>query len=78
MRLGAGREQKGDTIDPAVGIMLHATLGDRIEQGEPLFTIHARNVAAAELARNDALAAYRVSPGPVAVPPLIRELITEV
>jgi thymidine phosphorylase len=77
MHLGAGRVRKGDTIDPAVGIVLHATLGDRIAQGEPLFTIYARNVAAAGLARNDALAAYRVSPGPVAVPPLIKATITE-
>ena len=42
MRLGAGRASKADTIDPAVGIVLHAKRGDHVEAGAPLFTVHAR------------------------------------
>ena len=34
--LGAGRERKGDPIDPAVGLVLHAKVGHACEQGEPL------------------------------------------
>lgn len=30
MKMGAGREKKGDRIDPAVGIILHAKTGDKV------------------------------------------------
>lgn len=40
MQLGAGRATKEDNIDLSVGIMLHKKVGDRVEQGEPLLTIH--------------------------------------
>jgi pyrimidine-nucleoside phosphorylase len=41
--LGAGRAQKGDPIDYAVGILLHAKVADRVEAGQLLFTIHAND-----------------------------------
>lgn len=40
MQLGAGRATKEDNIDVSVGLMLHKKVGDRIEQGESLLTIH--------------------------------------
>jgi pyrimidine-nucleoside phosphorylase len=43
VQLGAGREKKGDPIDPAVGIMVYAKIGDAIEAGQTLFEIHANN-----------------------------------
>jgi pyrimidine-nucleoside phosphorylase len=43
VQLGAGREKKGDPIDPAVGIMVCAKIGDAIEAGQTLFEIHANN-----------------------------------
>lgn len=45
MMLGAGRENKGDPIDHAVGIEVHKKVGDRIEIGDLLFTIHANDEA---------------------------------
>ncbi len=41
--LGAGREKKGDPIDHAVGIEIHHKVGEYVEQGSPLFTIHAND-----------------------------------
>jgi len=41
MQLGAGRATKDDIIDPAVGIVLHKKIGDKVSEGESLLTIHA-------------------------------------
>ncbi len=41
--LGAGREKKGAPIDHAVGIEIHHKVGEFVEQGSPLFTIHAND-----------------------------------
>lgn len=43
--LGAGRSKKGEAIDPAVGLMILVKVGDRVEAGQPLIEIHARNEA---------------------------------
>ncbi len=68
--LGAGRAQKGDPIDHAVGFIIHHKVGDKIEVGAPLFTIHANNAALLERAREEVLAAHRFSDEPVAPLPL--------
>jgi pyrimidine-nucleoside phosphorylase len=38
--LGGGREKKEDSVDPAVGIVMHKKIGDGVRAGEPLCTIH--------------------------------------
>ena len=38
--LGGGREKKEDAIDHAVGLEFHKRIGDRVEKGEALATIH--------------------------------------
>ncbi len=40
VRLGAGRERKGDPIDHRTGIVLQAKVGDRVERGAPYAQIH--------------------------------------
>src|SRR5207302_5983867 len=40
VRLGAGREKKGDPIDHRIGIVLHAKVGDRVERGQPYADVH--------------------------------------
>ena len=40
MVLGAGRQHMQDRIDPAVGLMLHKKVGDRVAAGEPVATLH--------------------------------------
>lgn len=41
--IGAGREKKGDPIDHGVGMLVHCKVGDRIEQGQKLFTVYAKS-----------------------------------
>jgi len=73
--LGAGRERKEDAIDPAVGIVLHAKIGDRVAAGQPLLTIHARSDSSACDAADRLLAAYTFRDRPVAPPPLVYEVL---
>jgi pyrimidine-nucleoside phosphorylase len=40
VRLGAGREKKGEPIDHRTGIVLHVKVGDRVERGEPFADVH--------------------------------------
>jgi len=69
--LGAGRLRKGDRIDPAVGIVVRPKIGDRLEAGEPIGEVHARDADAAAEAARRVLAAIDVTDGPVEPPPLV-------
>ena len=75
MLLGGGRAKKGDTIDHAVGVVLHAKIGDQVQKGEPLLTIHANDEGKLSGARQRLLAAYDWSDEPVEPPPLIHEVV---
>ena len=66
--LGAGRAKKSDTVDHAVGFVIHKKVGDQIQKGEPLFTIHANDEARLAEAREAVLAAHSFSD--TVVPPL--------
>jgi thymidine phosphorylase len=41
--LGAGRIRLGDSVDHAVGVILEAQVGDRLEEGEPWMVLYHRN-----------------------------------
>jgi pyrimidine-nucleoside phosphorylase len=75
MLLGGGRAKKGDLIDHAVGVVLQAKIGDRVEKGQPLLTIHANDGAKLSGARQRLLTAYTWSDEPVHPPRLIHEII---
>ncbi len=42
-RLGAGRENAGEPVDPHAGIEFHARRGARVEVGQPFATLYATN-----------------------------------
>ena len=71
--LGAGRAQKGDPVDHAVGFVIHHKVGDKLEKGQPLFTVHANNEKLLEEARQSILAAHGWNGAPVPPLPLFYE-----
>lgn len=75
VRLGAGRERKGDAIDPAVGLVVRAKPGNQVARGVPLCDIHARSVADIAAVRDELHSAYRFTPAPVVVPPLLKGVV---
>jgi pyrimidine-nucleoside phosphorylase len=75
VHLGAGRRTKDDEIDHAVGVVVHAKRGDRVEAGQPLATIHARDEGAAGRAAAEVLAAYELQDGEVPERPVLLEVV---
>ena len=74
--LGGGRERKEDSVDPAVGIVLHKKVADRVSAGEPLATIHYNAEAQAARARQLIEASCVVTDAaPSAKRPLIHKVI---
>ncbi|MFW6184701.1 MAG: pyrimidine-nucleoside phosphorylase, partial [Chloroflexota bacterium] len=65
VHLGAGRQKKGEPIDHAVGFIMPVKVGDRVQKGQPLATIHARDEDALQQARQEILAALEWSEQPV-------------
>ena len=74
--LGGGRERKEDSVDPAVGIVLHKKVGDAVSMGEPLATIHYNSETRANQAMRLLEESYRITDSPVSEKrPLIHRVI---
>jgi pyrimidine-nucleoside phosphorylase len=69
--LGAGRLNKGDPIDHAVGIDFFPKVGDGLESGQPLARVHARDEEAAVACEDRIRRAIVLSSEPVEPPPLL-------
>ncbi|PKR78908.1 pyrimidine-nucleoside phosphorylase [Halalkalibacillus sediminis] len=76
MLLGAGRQTKDSVIDLSVGLVLHKKIGDRVEEGEPLLTIHSNDVSLEEV-KKKLYENIVISSNKVKAPDLIRTLISE-
>jgi thymidine phosphorylase len=75
VELGAGRLKKGDAIDHAVGIALEAKVGDQLQAGDLLLTIHANDESRFAAAQDRLLAAYTWTESAVDLPPLVYRVI---
>jgi pyrimidine-nucleoside phosphorylase len=75
--LGGGRARKDEPIDPSVGVVLapEGKVGGRVEVGQPLLWVHARDKSAAQAALARLTDAYLFSDAPVTAPPLIHQVI---
>lgn len=76
MLLGAGRATKESEIDLAVGIILNKKVGDRVEKGESLATIHANSEDIQDVV-NKLHKNIQIEAAQKDAPPLIYEVITE-
>lgn len=56
--LGAGREKKGDPIDPSAGIVLKKKTGDYVKKGEPLAVFYTDDEGKNEGAKQEFLDAF--------------------
>ena len=76
LHLGAGRRTKDDSIDHAVGIVLHRKRGDCVAEGEALAEIHAASDTAADEVAPELLAAYTIADDPPPERPVILDVLT--
>ncbi|MFB3776739.1 MAG: thymidine phosphorylase [Bryobacteraceae bacterium] len=72
--IGAGRQTKDDTIDPAVGVILEIKVGERVDAGSVLGRLYYTNADHLDEAAEVMEDAFRISSNP----PEERELILEV
>ena len=74
--LGAGRTKKGESIDHAVGVVLHAKISDQVNEGDALATLYVNKTDNLESAKQQIEGAFQFSTDPVGKPTLIHETIT--
>lgn len=69
--LGGGRRRSEDKIDYQVGLTELVELGQRVDAGQPLAVVHARDRQAAQSAASEIQAAYSFAAGGLPVPPSV-------
>jgi pyrimidine-nucleoside phosphorylase len=62
--LGGGRERKEDAVDPAVGIVMHKKVGDRVQTGETLATVHYNDESRVSRAQQLLAESFTISDAP--------------
>jgi len=72
---GAGRRRKEDAVAHGAGFIFHANVGDAVEKGQPLLTIHSDRPDTLPAVRERLLAAIRIGQRPVARPKMILHLV---
>jgi pyrimidine-nucleoside phosphorylase len=74
--LGGGRSKKEDSVDPSVGIVVHRKLGEVVNQGESLCTIHYNSETQAAEAASLLQKCFTIGEqAPAAKTPLIHRVI---
>ncbi len=73
--LGAGRATKEDSIDPAVGLVMHKRVGDSIQQGEAICTLYVNDETNLTDASETMLEAVKIGTKPDHVSPMVYGVI---
>jgi pyrimidine-nucleoside phosphorylase len=76
--IGGGRVRIDDTIDPTVGFIAQARIGDALDEGAAIGIVYCRDRSSAEEAGKRIQAAYEIGEqSPREIPQLFREVINE-
>ncbi|MGH9874178.1 MAG: thymidine phosphorylase [Pyrinomonadaceae bacterium] len=76
--IGGGRVRIDDTIDPTVGFIAQARIGDNVAAGATIGTVYCRDHFRAEEAARRIQAAYEIGDqSPAEIPQLLKEVINE-
>jgi pyrimidine-nucleoside phosphorylase len=73
--LGGGRERKEDSVDHAVGVVLHKKVGDEVGMQEPICTLHYNDESRANRAEHLIRQSYRIENGAAKARPLVQGVI---
>ena len=73
--LGGGREKKEDAIDHGVGLEFHKRIGDRVQAGEKLVTIHYNSQTKLAEAVEMIASSFEIGEAAPAPRPLIRRIL---
>jgi thymidine phosphorylase len=71
--IGGGRRSKEDSIDPSVGLVVHARIGDAVREGDPLVELHLARKDGSVEAR--ARGAFRLAAIEVTAPTLVMDRV---
>ena len=72
---GAGRRKKEDAIAYGSGFIFHANVGDRVEKGQKLVTVHSDRPEQTTAVLERLAQAIQIGPRPVAKPKMILHLV---
>ncbi|MCU1378389.1 MAG: thymidine phosphorylase [Acidimicrobiales bacterium] len=75
-RLGAGRARKEDPVSPSAGVVWHATVGERVEEGQPFLELRTDDPSRVPAALEALDGAWRIGPEPVERGPLVIDRIS--
>ena len=75
-RLGAGRAKPGDPVSAHAGIESHAKLGDRVEAGQPIFTLFSEDAFLLDEPEQMLQTSLVFTPEPPVLEPLLRETVS--
>lgn len=75
MLLGAGRDRLDTPIDHGAGILLHASVGESVEQGQPLAHLRVGRHARLDEARALAASAFEIGETAPSTGPLVRDVV---
>jgi len=75
--IGGGRVRIEDGIDPTVGFIAAAKIGDRVETGAELGVVFSKDKAKAREAAERIRAAYEIGDAPSEQPSFIKEVVNE-
>jgi pyrimidine-nucleoside phosphorylase len=76
LHLGAGRVRKEDAIDHSVGVVCLAKRGDRVDHGQPLAEVHARDDESAARAVREIEECYRIGDREPEQKPIVLDVLS--